>query len=357
VYPKTLPPLRGDRDTVVVGLLQSRDVKDLSLTAELGGKPVELRWKVAVNDALDDYSFLPQLVASVRDSGGIGMPTLGTASLREVAKMVSANNELLNKLGRNALRAGDPGGALKVADAVLKRDPNNPQALLIRDAAKRSGDGAGDAELRLINLQDPAAGAAAPGGSPPAAGGGLLAEMEAEGAFLNNVENSRQLLEQKIKTEVEQALNQARGQMETNPESAKRDLKIQLETIEKSPDLGPDARAQLKNQIEAAIREAGRKAVEVAARTALAEENRAAADERQQLVEETARRQQKVKQLMDRFSSLMDEGRYQEAEDIIAAQVRELDPLGTTPLAATWSARFGGNWETVWALREVRQKP
>ena len=160
VYPKTLPPLRGDRDTVVIGLLQSRDMKDLSLTAELDGKPVELRWNVAVNNALDDYSFLPQLVASVRDSGGIGLPTLGSASLQEVARMVSANNELLTKLGRNALRAGDTDGALKVADAVLKRDPNNPQAQLIRDAAKRNGNGADAADLRLINLQDPAAGGA-----------------------------------------------------------------------------------------------------------------------------------------------------------------------------------------------------
>ena len=154
VYPKTLPPLRGDRDTVVIGLLQNRDVKELALTAEVDGKPVDLRWNVSIQDALDDYSFLPQLVASVRDSDGLGLPTLGSASLQEVARMVSANNELLTKLGRNALRTGDSDGALKVAEAVLKRDPNNPQAQLIRDAAQR--DGADDADLRLVNLQDPA---------------------------------------------------------------------------------------------------------------------------------------------------------------------------------------------------------
>ena len=354
-YPKTMPPLRGDRDTVVIGLLQSRDVKDVSLTAEVDGKPVKLSWNVAVNNALDDYSFLPQLVDGARDNGGIGLPTLGSASLQEVAKMASANNELLAKLGRNALRVGDKEGALKVADAVLKRDPNHPQAQLIRDAAQRQGNGADDADLRLVNLQDPAA----PDAAPPAPGGvgGLLAEVQAGGGdFLANVENSRQVLEQKLKTEVELAVNQARDQMGTNPEGAKRELKIQLETIEKSPDLGPDTRAQLKNQIESAIREAGRKAIEVAARTALAEENRAAAEERQQLVEETARTQQKIRQLMDRFNNLIDEGRYTEAEDIIAAQVRELDPFGTAPLAATWAARIGGHWNTMWAVREVRAR-
>ena len=116
-----------------------------------------------------------------------------------------------------------------------------------------------------------------------------MAEVQGEGLFLNQVENIQQLQEQKIKTEVEQAMNKAREQMSTQPDGAKRDLKIWLETIERSPDLGPDTRAQLQNQIESAIREAGRLAVEVAARVAQAEENRAAADERQQLVEETAR--------------------------------------------------------------------
>jgi len=348
VYPSKLPPLRGDRDTVVVGLLQSRDVDDLTLTAELDGRSVDLRWNVTVHNALDDYSFLPQLVASVRESGGLGMPTMGSASLQEMAKLVSANNELLTKLGRNALRGGDTDGALKVAEAVLKRDPNNPQAQRIRDAARRNGNE--DADLRLVNLQDPDAGAA------PQPGGGLLAEVEGEGMFLNQVESNQQVLEQKIKTEVEQALNQAREQMGSNPESAKRDLKIWLETIERSPDMGPDTRAQLRNQIESAIREAGRRSVEHAIRVAQAEENRAAADERQQLVEETARNRQKVKQLMDRFNSLMDEGRYSEAEDVIAAQVLELEPLSATPPAALWASRFGGNWDTLWTLRDIRHR-
>ena len=349
IYPKTLPPLRGDRDTVVIGVLADRDVKDMTLAGEVDGQPVDLRWNVSVQNALDDYSFLPELVASVRDSGGLGLPTLGSASLQEVAKLVAANNELLTKLGRNALRTGDSDGALKVAEAVLKRDPNNPQAQLIRDAAKRGG--ADDADLRLINLQDPGA-----AGAPPAAGGGLLAEVQGEGLFLDQVENLQQVQEQKLKTEVEQAISKAREQMNKQPEAAKRELKIWLETIERSPDLGPDLRAQLKNQIEGAIREAGRLAIEVAARVAQREENRAAADERQQLVEETARDRQKVKQLMDRFNSLMDEGRYQEAEDVIAAQVLELEPNSATPPAALWASRFGGNWDTLWTLRDVRHR-
>ena len=61
---------------------------------------------------------------------------------------------------------GDSGGALKVAEAVLKRDPNNPQAQMIRDAARRNGNAGDDNDLRLVNLQDPAAGGAPAGAAP-----------------------------------------------------------------------------------------------------------------------------------------------------------------------------------------------
>ena len=47
---------------------------------------------------------------------------------------------------------------------------------------------------------------------------------------------------------------------------------------------------------------------------------------------------------------------YRDAEDIIAENVRELDPLGTTPITATWTARFGGHVSTLVRLREVRHK-
>jgi len=189
-------------------------------------------------------------------------------------------------------------------------------------------------------------------------GTGLLGEfMEGdEGAFLNSVQNTEEVMRQKIQAEVEEELSDARDKLGTNPEGAQRDLKLLLETVDQSTDLDLDTRAQLRDQVQSAIREAGRQAYEFQARRALAEENRAAAEDRQQLVKELADKRQKIKQMMVKFNSMMDEGRYRDAEDIIAENVRELDPQGTTPVTATWAARFGGHVSTLERLREVRHK-
>ena len=208
-------------------------------------------------------------------------------------------------------------------------------------------------EMRFVVLQDAdAAVPAADGG-----GGGMLgAFIQDEGEFLNLVEDNQQVLKQKMQSEVEQELNEARDEMGQNPDGAKRNLKLLLETVERSPDLDPETRAQLRDQVASAIREAGRRSIEVATRRAMAEENRAASEERQRLVEETARTRLKIKQMMARFNSLMDEQRFGDAEDIIAQEVRELDPLGTTPVSAVWNARFGGHVHTLVRLREVRHR-
>ncbi|MBL7039805.1 MAG: hypothetical protein ISR77_14305, partial [Pirellulaceae bacterium] len=351
--PQRMPPLRSDRDTVLLGSLGSRRTQQVAVTAEANGRPVEMLWNVAAEPSNDDYSFLPQMVATARDNGGIGLPTVGSAGLRLVASLVADNNEALAKLGATALRNGDNNGAMKVANAVLKRDPNNPQALVIRDAIERRGGSAranDEPELRLVALQDPDAAA------PAQPGGGLLAELGDEGAFLNSVQNTEEVMRQKIQAEVEEELSDARDRLGSNPQGAKNDLKLLQETVENSTDLDPDSRAQLLDQVQSAIREAGRRAYEEESRRALAEENRAASEDRQQLVKELAEKRQKIKQMMVKFNSMMDEGRYRDAEDIIAENVRELDPLGTTPVTATWAARFGGHVSTLVRLREVRHK-
>ncbi len=355
MLPQRIPPLRSDRDTVLIGSLASRDAQQVAVTAEVNGNPVAMQWNVAPEPTNDDYSFLPQLVDLVRTDGGISLPTVGTVGLREVASLVVNNNDSLAKLGSAAFRNGDNDGAMKVANAVLKRDPNHPQAQVIRNAVQRRG-GLADANdepgMRLVTLQD------ADAAGPPAAGGGLLAEFQEsdEGAFLNSVQNTEEVLRQKIQAEVEEELRNSRDMMGDNPAGAQRNLKLLKETVEQSTDLDPDTRAQLLNQVQSATRESGRRLHEYNTRRLLVEQNRAAAEDRQKLLEEMDTNREKVKQMMVRFNALMDEGRYREAEDVIADQVRELDPEGTAPVTATWASRFGGHVSTLERLREIRHK-
>ncbi|TVS07715.1 MAG: hypothetical protein EA424_29460, partial [Planctomycetaceae bacterium] len=358
--PSRVPPLRSDRDTVLIGMLDSRDAASISMTMETAGQTLEMSWEVQPQASNEDYRFLPDLVSSARSDGGIRLPTVGSSGLAEVAQMMVAVDENLARLGENALRTGNVQGALQVAETILQRDPNNPQARAIVQAARNMGGRDDDPGLRLVNIQDapdaaaPAAGRAVPGGNQP---GALLQELlDSGGGFMANVENLAAIDEQRMRAQVEQEMTEARDRMRTNPEGAKRDLKLLLETIDRSDSLTPENRTQLRRQVEGAIREAERREIEVRNRRELAEANRAASEERQRAVEETARTRQKIKQMLDRFNSLMAEGRYNDAEDIIAFEVRELDPYGTTPVAAVWWSRFSGHVHEMEALREVRHR-
>ena len=161
-------------------------------------------------------------------------------------------------------------------------------------------------DLRLVN-------------EPRAGDGSLLNEFEAEeGRFLELVEQEKAVYQEKIEAEVEEGLKIARDQMGVDSEVAIADLKILLETVDRAIDLDVEVPLPLRNQIESAVREASRRAVGENARRAEAEQNRAASIERVRLVEKTARDEIKIGQLMERFSSLMAEGRYRAAEDDVA---------------------------------------
>ena len=92
-------------------------------------------------------------------------------------------------------------------------------------------------------------------------------------------------------------------------------------------------RAQLIDKLQIAFREVQRAASIKDEMDAARQEELAAARERQLLNERLARNEEKEKQLMDRFDSLMDERRFDEALQV-AAVVEDVDPDGVTPRVA-----------------------
>ncbi len=92
VYPKSLPPLRTDRDTIVVGAAAGPLNKPIEVQAQ-----VRRRWKAGrialVRHGAKQgrrYAFLPQIIESAKRDGGITLPTLGSAGLAETGRLVEA---------------------------------------------------------------------------------------------------------------------------------------------------------------------------------------------------------------------------------------------------------------------------
>jgi len=352
-YPKQMPPLRADRDSILIGRLDGAGPYDVSVHCEANGREVDQSWQLASEASNPDFGFLPQLVATARADAGLKLPTVGSAGLREVAALMAKNAAQLAELGGHALRTGDLAGASTAAEAAIASDPGNPQAVAVQGAVNRySQGGGGDEDLRLINLQDPA----------PA--NALSRELGGDaGALLNTVEAAKRVRTEAVQAEVEAALTEARNKTGSAPTHAIQDLKVLLERIESDPDLDAEVRSQLTQRIQAAIRDAGRILVEVENHLAHAEENRAAGLEAERLISETERRRQKVKQLLDRFNALLDEGQYYSAEvdvaeqvELIARQQPYLTSAAVTGIVARWNARNLKNVRDMMRFRDLRHR-
>src|SRR4051794_39085739 len=89
VYPKSLPALRSDRETVVIGASSKPLTNAVEITAEVSvdGKPIELRWSATPQNRGDAYAYLPQLVDMARRDGGLTLTTLGTRGLEESGRL------------------------------------------------------------------------------------------------------------------------------------------------------------------------------------------------------------------------------------------------------------------------------
>jgi hypothetical protein len=355
-FPTAMPPLRTDRDSIVIGKLANTDGGDVTISGEMNGKPVELAARVSAEKPSEDFAFLPKLVDLASVDKGLSLPTLGSAGLREAAAVTMTSAEQLAKLGHDALASGNVKGAVKVAEAALARDPKNPEALAVREAARKLAAGGGKApaaaaepDLKLARFDDPAATGGATAGS-------LLEEVLAEKpGFITDVEKQRAVLSGKIRAEVENGLNAARRIMGDSPSIAEQDLKALLESIERSPDLDAEVRGQLRDQIENAIRQARQQALVVDEARARAEEARGQAEELQRINDQLTLDQLRLKQVMDRFDSLMAEGRYDLADQEVIPEVLRL--ARDTPISASvmTAGRFTRNYEEMrdlWRRRE-----
>ena len=371
-FPAPIPPLRSDRDTVVYGLLSSRGPHAIRVAARQDGKPAEYNWTVAAEKSSDDLVYLPQLVELARTRGAVSLPTLGLTGLNETGKWVFQATRDLTRLGSQALAGGDLDGAERLAKAALERDPNDPEAKAIVAAVlkTRGVKKPGATPVKRTAYQpppgaDPAAPppapaappAAAPGAAPGA--GSFLEEVKDElgaGLELFNEGNKRAVQTQIIKSEVEDSLKRNRDLMATQPDVSQANLKLMLENVERAPDLDVGVKAQLRDQLETAIRTAAQRKIVKDAQDQVAAEAKANAVERQRRLDALERRQDKLRQIMERFGSLMEEGRYAEASSLARDQAVPLDTQGVTSNVAVVSSQTTGAFRQFMAVNAARQR-
>ena len=339
VFPKKFPPLRFDRDTVLVGVGNPTGQVAIQVDATIQGKPVALSWNVNAVAAADDHSYLPKLIDMVRKDGGITMPTVGSSGLAEMRRLVNVEAYSLLQLGKQAVAVGSYDQAEKLVNEALRLDPTSGEAKAMKFAvltARKEGKFTGD-HLKMVKFQQagdpvapPAEAVPAAPAAPAAAAPGGVAPVDADGdpnagGLLNAAQANARIISQVIQTEVQQGISQARGVMGRDPDSARATLKALSDRLEGVPELDAAIKTQLTEQIATALRAADRQVKQIEESRLVEEAFKAKQQEEARLVRDLMANQQKSEQLMARFENLMDERRYRDAKNT-AVLARESTP-------------------------------
>ncbi len=364
VYPRVTPPLRFDRDSIVVGKGAVGEMH-VEMTTTLNGQTQELRWDVKATKPNNALAYLPQIVDPSKADGGFALPTVGSEGLSEVQRMMASNIDSLNKVGGDALNAGNLAQADQILRESLRRDPNNAETqTLIKNLEKARQPGPKAGVIRLMAYQKPQPGDAVGGESIPAPGsdGAVLNNFQAnnpDSAVLQTVEERMKIMTQMIQSEVRNELEKSRTALAGNPRQAKEDLKLLQSRVRKVAELEADVRSQLETQIETMIRESDRRVVEKDARDLEARIRDAQNKERERAISLLNRTQEREKQLFDRFNSLMVEGRltddltkFVEAQDVVI-EARNIDYNGTVPFQAVTFSYFAHDYLRQRQIREA----
>jgi hypothetical protein len=176
------------------------------------------------------------------------------------------------------------------------------------------------------------------------------------GELLEAVERENALVRQMVAGEVEQLVRAARDEMQEHPLAVERALKLFMERVQRTPGLDGAARAELRAPLEAAARAANALAATRDAVEEQAGRARAARDAQRRVAEGLTRDEQRVGQLIDRFTSLMEEGRYTAADGMATADLREMAGGRAVSAAAAEVARHTGAALANLERRRARQK-
>jgi len=348
VYPKQFPPLRADRDSAVVGVLKGEGPIEIQMTAQTPEGAKEMTWSVAPQPSSKLHGYLVTLLDHARDDAGMSLPLIGSTSLDQARDVVLASGINYAELARQAMESGDAGAARKMAEEALRRKPGDRRAAAVL-AKLEEAPGSEPAGLKRAG--------AAPG-EPAEPADGALAE-----AYRHN----RDLIAAQLTKDVQVAIADARKEMAVSPESVIQGLKLKLEMVRGVDELDPDVRDQLVGQIEAALRLANQRQEVAENRRQQEAEVRAQAEERKITVQNLARKEEKVKQLMERFDSLLREDRYRkenyvQAEEQIMPTAQEIvgeagmTSSEPTMAAATLYARTRRYYFESQQLRVLRQR-
>ena len=232
VYPKTFPPMRSDRDTVVVGTAKSTAAKQVEIDVDGPAGGQKLAWDIPELKSDAGNAYLATLVDRAKLDGGRTLPLIDSASLAAGKQEIQAGGRGLYVLASEALNGGNLEGAARLAE----RGPP-PQS-------QRPGRAGGQGGHRQEGGRAPApAGGAAAGRRPAKAAANVPAgepgdlnlqgdnarSSPPDGAAAADQINQSNALEEQWQKDVQTTIDKARSKVAADPHEAESMIQQKIE--------------------------------------------------------------------------------------------------------------------------------
>ena len=232
--PAMIPPLRSDRDAVILieGIADATGVTQITLsTNSIDEEAAEVVVIVPEETASEENAYLSELARNAAATDGLFLPTLGRVGLERARQAIHSEAAALAALAIQAQASGETTQALQLAEASLRRDPDNVEARLLRSVAQKK-------ETTEREETDP-----------------MTTKANDPSPDIDEVASMRKVRSEQFEQETAIRLRDARRIMATDPVKSRDDLKELLSEIGTSDDLSSETRNRLDRQIVAVIRE------------------------------------------------------------------------------------------------------
>jgi hypothetical protein len=294
VYPRRMPPLRGDRDTVVVGVGRAAAPFEVRMSGDVAGKKQDFAWSIHPTAANEDNAYLALVVENAQASDGVLLATVGSAGLDEARRIARVQAHQFRNVAGQVAKA-QPGAARVLNDHARRLDPAPLRGELHFVQAEVDGKAPGDKiEVQL--------------GEEP--------RGPRDGDLLGDEIQRRRIRAEKLIADVTRRLQHARQVMAADPERAKTELKLALDQVKSDLDLDAGPKRDLLQQIEATMQLVSREQAVMDKRVQQEQAAAAQRAENQRLQGELVDREKQISQWMAKFDSLMEEKKFTQAESV-----------------------------------------
>ncbi|MDB5335943.1 MAG: domain containing CoxE-like protein [Planctomycetaceae bacterium] len=368
LYPIMLPPVRFDRETVLLGKDVIADQIQIKLTGSLRRHPADFSWLIKGEKATASLSFLAPAWTLAESSQGLAMPFAGRQLLNRAQQDFETQLDSLAQAGVRSLGKKDKRQVEEIAQVLQDLDPSNLDAPQLLRASHRLQvkPVKGSSRLAQAAGQPQATAEQQPG--PAGQGPGKpdqLTDTEDKsnpksGSLLDDLEAKRKVREEQITIDVNVAIQAAQtGARESFPD-AYDILKRQLDTVVAATDISADARQALRKRVETAIQQMQNESESFEQKRAALDRQLSQQEAMKKLMDQTQRDEEKMEQLIDRVRALLIRGykgnpqAFEDAEAVSRVAV-ELDPYLGVPNLDVFNSEAAGHLDKSRRLRSLRQ--